>query len=227
MREENHESMNRRSHDAKPVSKNDGLDRALDAALVKYAAVEPRAGLEERILANLRANGSEQASTGRTGWLSQWQWNAVAIAVAAVVIVAIALAVRSGSPARPVIANHPSTTQPGPTPTPQVENHNASAVSPRTITPRKAAPLRRTVPHPAQTVVAANPKLDQFPSPQPLSEQEKILESYAAKYPEQAALIAQARMKVLREDELEEMREAEKDRDPGSEKARQPQSAAH
>ena len=34
---------------------SDDLDRALDAALAKYTSVEPRAGLDERILANLRA----------------------------------------------------------------------------------------------------------------------------------------------------------------------------
>ena len=35
--------------------KQDEFDRMLDAALAKYAAVEPRTGLEERVLANLRA----------------------------------------------------------------------------------------------------------------------------------------------------------------------------
>jgi hypothetical protein len=34
--------------------KPDEFDRMLDAALAKYAAVEPRTGLEERVLANLR-----------------------------------------------------------------------------------------------------------------------------------------------------------------------------
>jgi hypothetical protein len=41
-----------------------------------------------------------------------------------------------------------------------------------------------------------------------LSEQEKILESYVANYPEHAALIAQAREDALRRDMAEEMKDA-------------------
>jgi hypothetical protein len=50
----------------------------------------------------------------------------------------------------------------------------------------------------------STPKLAQFPSPQPLSEQERILASYVAKYPEQAALVAQARAQALQQDREEE-----------------------
>jgi hypothetical protein len=52
--------------------------------------------------------------------------------------------------------------------------------------------------------VAVQPKLDQFPSPRPLSEQEQILANYVAEYPETAALIAQ-----LRTEEREKEREEE------------------
>jgi hypothetical protein len=54
--------------------------------------------------------------------------------------------------------------------------------------------------------MAGNPKLDQFPSPRPLSEQEKLLQSYVAEYPERAVLIARARTEALRQDQLEEMK---------------------
>ena len=49
------------------------------------------------------------------------------------------------------------------------------------------------------------PKLDQFPSPRPLTEQEKILQSYVAENPEKAVLIARARSEALQRD-LEEMK---------------------
>jgi hypothetical protein len=55
-------------------------------------------------------------------------------------------------------------------------------------------------------VVSAGPKLQQFPSPQPLSDQEKILANYVSEYPEHAALIAQARMEMSRRDQEEELR---------------------
>jgi hypothetical protein len=58
--------------------------------------------------------------------------------------------------------------------------------------------------HPAALPsVAANPKLAQFPSPQPLGEQERLLAEYVASFPEQASLVAEARAENLRLD-LEE-----------------------
>ena len=44
------------------------------------------------------------------------------------------------------------------------------------------------------------PKLDVFPLPQPLSEQEKMLVAYVAQHSQQAALIARARTEELKED---------------------------
>jgi hypothetical protein len=66
---------------------------------------------------------------------------------------------------------------------------------------------------PQPVVAASAPKLDQFPSPQPLSEQEKILASYVAEYPEHAVLVAQARAEALLRDQEEEEREAGHERD--------------
>ena len=56
-----------------PINKFDNtgqppLDDQLEAALAKYAAVEPRTGLEERILANLK---SRPSSSTRVAW---WRW---------------------------------------------------------------------------------------------------------------------------------------------------------
>ncbi len=67
---------------------------------------------------------------------------------------------------------------------------------------------RTNIPRATPAVVASGPKLDQFPSPRPLSEQEKILASYVTKYPKHAALIAQARAEALRQDLAEEMKDA-------------------
>ena len=58
--------------------------------------------------------------------------------------------------------------------------------------------------------------MDQFPSPHPLSEQEQILAMYINQDPEHAALIAEARMETLRQDEAEKMRLAsENDKEIG------------
>jgi hypothetical protein len=56
--------------------------------------------------------------------------------------------------------------------------------------------------------VASAPKLDQFPSPQPLNEQENILVSYVAKFQDHAALVARARMESLRQELTDEASDA-------------------
>lgn len=43
-------------------------------------------------------------------------------------------------------------------------------------------------------VVATGPKLDQFPSPQPLTEQELALARYVREFPQEADLIATAQV---------------------------------
>ena len=182
-----------RQHDWYGVESHE-LDHELDAALAKYAAVEPRAGLEERVLANLRTAPAEAPGHA---W---WRWGAMA-AFAAVLLVAIALAWRSGKPSHPEVARHPF-------PAPQVvSNGHQNGVHPHVSHPR------RTAAHHAQLlVVAAAPRLDQFPSPLPLSEQERILASYVATYPEHAVLVARARAEALLLDQEEERREADHDR---------------
>jgi hypothetical protein len=176
--------------------KQDELDRILDAVLAKYASVEPREGLEQRVLANLR---TEPPIPGRA-W---WRWGVVA-AVAAVFLVTLTLTWRSDKQLHPVVANRPVvTTLPPKERTMQtVSNAQSSGVRPvRPDAARKVA----VPPSPPTLAIARQPKLDQFPSPQPLSEQEKILQSYVAENPEQAVLLARARTEALRQDQLEEM----------------------
>jgi hypothetical protein len=162
-------------------SENNALDLALDAALAKYAAVEPRIGIEDRILVNLR---TQPVRVANHKW---WSWS---MAVALVVVVAAVLALRSGTPSHPVIANHPAVTTQTPTERgTQLASRDDSAAS-----PREHAQIRRAVAHPSRpkTVVAADPKLDQFPSPQPLSDEELALARYVRDFPQEAVLIAKA-----------------------------------
>jgi len=172
-------------------------DLALDAVLAKYTAAEPRVGLEERILANLRA---ERDRIPNRVW---WRW-AIAGVLAAIMIVGVTLTWRSAKPSQPTAANRPQSSlhesqKPG----------TEVTVQDNTAQPHEHTPIRRATVRPPRTAVGEkSPKLDQFPSPQPLSEQEKILASYVNQYPEHASLIAQARMETLRRDQEEELREA-------------------
>src|ERR1700730_13030518 len=68
----------------------DPLDRELDAALAQCGAVEPRAGLEQRVLTNLQAEREKIASRA---W---WRWPVTVILAAAVTIaVGVSLTWRS------------------------------------------------------------------------------------------------------------------------------------
>jgi hypothetical protein len=177
----------------------DESDRALDAALAEYTSVEPRAGLEERILANLRAADSP---TIARRW---WNWRIAAV-VAATLIIAVSLVARWNRASQPPTVVHRPQLKEAPI-APQVANRENSPAS------QKKLPRHRGVrTQPQQEIVAVDPKLDVFPSPLPLSEQEKILSLYVEKYPEHAALVAEARMDALRQ-QAEERRQIAGERD--------------
>lgn len=158
------------------------LDRMLDATLAKYAAVEPRAGLEERILSHLRAGPLRPP---RHRWL---QWG-LASAVAMIAVVAVLAWIPRQIPHFP-IASHPPATIPRPAtqetkPAPHATDEVAAVK--RASVPKPVA--RRA---PTTTAVARYPKLDQFPSPQPLTAEEIVLAQYVKNFPQEAQLVAQA-----------------------------------
>jgi len=168
----------------------DELDRALDAVLAKCAAAEPRVGLEDRILANLR---TVEARAADRKW---WNWRMVT-ALVVVLIVAVALAWRWNM--HPPIVKQPAVPT-SPASAEALRHESKSGTSgEKAMRPK----MRHAVKHAA---VAVNAKLDVFPSPLPLSEQEKILAIYVSQYPEHAALLAEARMEALRQQDEERRR---------------------
>jgi hypothetical protein len=191
-------------HDHKPedaswrVIDDDSLEHEVDAALAEYAAAEPRAGLEKRILANL------EEERKRTPFGEWGRWTAVAALGAAVIVVVLSFMFRS--------AHQQRAAQPVPlAATPEENIHSGTqAADPTSVKPRIVRKLRHL-----PVVATAGPRLAQFPSPQPLSEQERILESYIEDYPDHAALIAEARTEALRQDEAEKINSgvATKDKD--------------
>jgi hypothetical protein len=163
------------------------LEQMLDAALAKYAAVEPRAGLEDRILASVRA---EQARPGKNAWWQRniWHWG-LAAAIAAIVIVAVGVTVNLAKHAQPFAKNPPSlpTLKNGTQePDTQFTKHNEAAPK------RELARHVITQSNQSKTVAEARPKLDQFPSAQPLSVQEKLLLEYVRQHPDEALRTAKA-----------------------------------
>ena len=170
---------NQKQPDMEQGEQQDQLTKILDAALKKYAAVEPRVGLEQRILARLQSEREQRPA------FASWRWGVTA-AVLATIIVTIGLAWRQTKPTQPV-ARRPSTIQGEANPTTQLAS---------TGNPDNASPIRKGAsPKPGRRRVrtaASPPKLDQFPSAQPLSQEELALVRYVQSFPEDATLIAQA-----------------------------------
>jgi hypothetical protein len=183
--------------------KADRLDHDLDAALASYAAVEPRAGIEQRILANLRA---EQEHASVRSW---WRWPAMSAISVAVVVAALLLASKFGKPVPRLTAHHvPAITLP------VAESHTSVNNRPGdgTVPALRKKPMRMG--YRRENENASAPKLDVFPSPQPLSEQEKMLVAYVAQHRQQAVLIARARMAELKEDLARERETNEQNAEP-------------
>jgi len=155
---------------------NDNLDRLLDSLLSNYSREIPRPGLETRIRAGLEA-----AAVWKPRWFLNWKWAGAAVAAA---IAAAVIFYLGHSPAAP-ISSKPELVQKQPIPEPAstVRDHTIRSVA------QAGAQYRRSK---TQVLQVADDRPDVFPTPSPLSEQEKLLLRYMAGTPRQE-IIAQAR----------------------------------
>jgi negative regulator of sigma E activity len=171
--------------------KDEFAERWIDSALDRYSDAEPRPGFETRLLASIAAEREK-----RPRWRAMWMWAALG-AAAAVLIAVIALNVshrqNTGNAQNIAKANRPagasaqSTTGSSVAPTvppkrqrPQMaENSGARQMAShrRGITPQRKSGPRLAL---AST---APPKQPQFPTPAPLSEQERLLLAYVRATP--------------------------------------------
>jgi hypothetical protein len=123
----------------------------------------------------------------RTGIVERAWWHWGFAASVALVAVATFLAWRTTGPSHPVVVNHRTVeTQPVPTQAAQV----AKSTKETKLSHVRSA--KKQTRQSSATTVAADPKLDVFPSPQPLSEEELALAQYVRNFPSDARLIAQA-----------------------------------
>jgi len=148
------------------------MDTWLDEALRQRGAIEPRPGLEGRILANLRAE-----SPARIG---RW-WPVLATVAVALLIAAAIFTSREHRHSPRIVVAHPDV--------PQSVRPERNAGTPPLV-------AKVTRPHVGRRV-GASQRLEQFPSPQPLSDQEKMLAQYVEQFPRDAALMAQAQTELF------------------------------
>jgi hypothetical protein len=162
------------------------IERWLDAGLKQYSRVDPRIGLEARTLASVRAAQKDPA----------WQSKIVPSLLAAMLVIGTILFLgRARWITGPPVAPTPSASniqidvQAGFIPVPAVRRRRHTATTlpaTRHSYPPKGEP--------------ASPRLEQFPSQRPLSEQEQMLAQYVQDSPQQATMLAQARALVLKQD---------------------------
>ena len=165
------------------------LDQWLDGALKQYCEAEPRAGLEGRIFANLRA-----ANEKPVAWWS-W-WAAVVAATMFAIMAAIYLGNGHGAAKKIALVQVPANFQPlRPVITatePTLVGPLPAALHKERVQPRRKLPSART-----------EPGLEQFPAPRPLTSQEQLLVRYVRERPEEAKREAQAQAELFQQDLVE------------------------
>jgi hypothetical protein len=168
--------------------KDEFAERWIDSALDRYSDAEPRPGFETRLLASIAA---ERERSPR--WRGMWMWAALG-AAAAVLIAVIALNVshrqNTGNAQNIAKANRPagvsdqSTTASSVTPPTRPEGErpqmaeNSGARQLASHRPARRGTARNTSEARLALASTAQPRKPQFPTPAPLSEQERLLLAY-------------------------------------------------
>jgi hypothetical protein len=147
------------------MKRNDEFDKILDEALIEYRGAEPLSGLEDRVLRRL-----QDRRRNRGAWLT---WSlATALAIALFAVIAWFLPKKHG----PEQAEQPSSTQWTSASMPE----NIAAEPPKHIgdLPRKVHRERHSVvtvnSNPIAAVRTGSVIREQFPSPAPLSSDERV-----------------------------------------------------
>lgn len=151
------------------------VDRLLNQALGPHE-IEPRPGLENRILANLRAQPE------RRPW---WRWLWVPAVIAAVVLLTVLVRVNMWreSPTH-VTRSQARATRPELAPaTPPLSAQH----------PAMAAHKKRNHPVARPRLAHGLPRQDVFPSPVPVTSEEQMLLALSRRNPAQAVLVARER----------------------------------
>ncbi|MGH9572087.1 MAG: hypothetical protein ACRD40_00945 [Candidatus Acidiferrales bacterium] len=181
------------------------IERELDAALARYAAIKPRDGLEQRVLANLRV---QHTRATRFDWR---QWVAAGVLAASVAGLAIWAGERHSVIVNttPVLVQHEPPTASG---SAYAAAANAGLSFERTrehlqSNLRKGSAKHRRNRKAERANIESVPKLAQFPAPESLTEQEMLLIQFVEQDPKGAALFAEVRAKELQRtsDEMESL----------------------
>lgn len=140
----------------------DAVERVLGEGLARYAGQEPLAGLEQRVLDRVRGEGA-----ARRAGFRRWGFIAAGVAVAALVAAAVLWMTPHPPEAIPSLARVMG-------PPPDLASSNQA---PRMA---DARPVKK------HRIAAGLPRRRQFPTPAPISSEERALLALAARAPDLA-----------------------------------------
>jgi hypothetical protein len=145
--------------------KHNRLDELLDSLLTAYSDAEPRPGMKTRLLANLRARSLSRARSQRLSW--RWLTaGAAAMALTAVLVAIYASRI-------PPLADLPRIAAAG---VPALAS--TPAVKKSSAVVKKKPPQQKT-----ESARVVEVRQEVFPTPAPLSFQERLLFRYLAETP--------------------------------------------
>jgi hypothetical protein len=146
-------------------NRDNQIDSILEALLAQYSAVEPRPGLETRILANVREAALDE--TPPLHWSFKWLWSAIPV-LATIIVVTALLQHNPRAISSSPVQQKQAVTQP-----------TVQRAQPEEITVPTARRVAKPIQVHAQHVsLALNQRPPVFPSNAPLSEQERMLLLY-------------------------------------------------
>ncbi len=153
------------------------VNELLDSALAQQRAAKPRPGLEGRILQRVHATASER-SHGRKTWRL---WAAAAATAVVAVLIAIRVANRPHNPAPQISQAGNAVSAVSPTETLKAISKPSPATRPAT----KVVEPKRTARNEGKSSrrVETHHWPSQFPTPAPLSPEEKVLVRYVQETP--------------------------------------------
>lgn len=171
-----------REHDNRGLDAGAEFELLLRSSLETYADPGPASDLAQRVLARIAVEGEGERTrqANRARRIIRW---AIAMPVAACLMIAIVFLVSKPRQHSEDGANQARVTLP--------KSADAGPGVPIEISPTVTAPrneISRPLRHLSRAAAAATaerlPKLDVFPAPQPLTEEEKILIAYVAHAPQ-------------------------------------------
>ena len=149
-------------------NKDQHLDEMLDSLLASYSTAEPRPGMETRILASVR----ERQKFRRLGFT--WLWASAGTAAAVLIVIALLFNHSTTLPKPPVTAGTISAP------------HIDSTTAPSNVTMH--APRKTPAPPVQERAVEADVRQEVFPTPVPMSDQERLLLQYLRATPREEVI---------------------------------------